>query len=120
MARRRRQSPNRDLPEVVRVRVSSPIYPGSDRRFYHPAGPVRPAFSFRVADRRIVVKQSSRSAPLRNDTYADWRVGFDVPKRVAICVRRKQRKEVVHALKLSGKGARARRHKRNYWSGVDC
>lgn len=119
MARRRRQIPVSDLPEVVRVRLSSPVVL-DDRRSFHPAGPMRPASSFRRADRRIVLKQSSKFAPLRNDTYADWRIGFSVPKRVAICVRRKQRKEIIHALKLSGKGARARRHKRNYWSGVDC
>lgn len=111
--------------DLVRVRVALParlpVPPlQDDRRRFHPAGPLRPAFSFRAADRRIVVKQSSRSAPKRNDTYSDWRVAFAVPHRVAVCVRRKQRREVIHALKLTGKGSRARRHRRNTWSDVDC
>lgn len=123
MARRRRQSPNSTPPsrlEPVRVRVRSPIVIGTDRRAFHPAGAKAPAFSFRRADRRIVIKQSSPKAPKRNDTYLDFRVGFAAPKRVAICVRRQKRKEVLHALKRVGKGSGGGRHFWNYWSSVDC
>lgn len=52
------------------------------------------------------------------------RIGFEDPSRVMICVRRKQRREVIFAKKLGGAaGRRKRRFKppsRNYYSDVDC
>lgn len=123
MARRRRQRPSQSAPQapasVVRLRMRVPLELG-DRRVFHPAGPLRPAFSFRRGDRRIIIKQSSAAAPKRNDTYSDWRVAFAVPRNVGVCVRRKQRKEVLHALKRVGKGSGGGRHRWNYWSGVNC
>lgn len=89
-----------------------------DRRFFDPAGPLRPAYSFGRDARRIIAK-SSPVGSLRNDTNLSARVGFAVPKRVAVCVRRQQRKEVIHALGKQGAGARARR-RRSVWSNVDC
>lgn len=46
------------------------------------------------------------------------KIGFDVPKRVAICVRRKQRREVIIAKKLARNGGGAKH--RNIWSDVKC
>ena len=84
-----------------------------DRRTFHPLGrALRPALSFPRAAARLVVKPSFRSLSAR--------VGFEVPSRVAVCIRRKQRKEVIHALKLTGKGAGARFRRRNIWSGIVC
>lgn len=36
------------------------------------------------------------------------------------CVQRHQRREVLHALNLTGKGSRARRRRRTAYSGVSC
>lgn len=43
---------------------------------------------------------------------------FDVPRSTMICVRRNQRKEVLHAKGVAG--SKVRRPKRNAWSGVSC
>lgn len=44
---------------------------------------------------------------------------FNVPRKVAICVRRKQRREVLFAFRKTGKGARSFR-RRNQFSDVRC
>lgn len=44
---------------------------------------------------------------------------FNVPEKVAVCVRRKERREVLFALKKRGKGSRSRRL-RNEFSDVSC
>lgn len=52
------------------------------------------------------------------------RITFADPTKVMICVRRKQRKEVIFALGLSGGAGRAkkrfRKPRRNAYSGIDC
>lgn len=46
-------------------------------------------------------------------------LSFSVPKHVSLCVRRKQRREVMFATGRSGGGPR-RRPKFNHWSRVSC
>ena len=46
-------------------------------------------------------------------------VAFSQPKQVAVCIRRKARREVLFAKNRTGKGARSRRT-RNQWSDVKC
>lgn len=41
------------------------------------------------------------------------------PSRVAVCVRREQRREVLHALRRTGGGGRKRR-RYNEWSNISC
>lgn len=50
------------------------------------------------------------------------RVAFAIPRKIAICVRRKIRKEVLHAYKLvnKGRGGSGRPRQRNEWSAVKC
>lgn len=47
-------------------------------------------------------------------------VAFASPVHTVRCVRRKERREVIFALRKRGKGAAARRRRRNYWSNVSC
>lgn len=86
-----------------------------DRRFFDPAGPLRPAYSLGRDARRLEV----RSTPRGRDLYPGAAVGFAVPERVAVCVRRHERREVIHALGKAGGGG-SRRRRRNYWSDVHC
>lgn len=47
------------------------------------------------------------------------RLRFKVPHDVLVCLRRKIRREVIHAFKLNKKGGGGRR-RRNYNSSIDC
>jgi len=113
-----RRPPDPLLDRILAV-TTLPVSPlqVDDRRFFDPAGPLRPAYSVYRADRRLIAKSSTVGSP-RNDTLSA-RVGFAVPERVAVCVRRQQRKEVIHALGKQGGGG-SRRRRRNSWSDIDC
>lgn len=84
-----------------------------DRRLFHPQGSLRPAGALSRGARRLVVAPSVSTAP------GDFsRIGFAVPKKVALCVRRHVRRQVLLA---KGRGGGAHRPpKRNYWSDVEC
>lgn len=87
-----------------------------DRRTSHPDGPVRAPRSTQA------FHVSYKTAPAgRNSNPWDVPSGiqFEDPSRVLICVRRKQRKEVLHALKKTGKRGQ-KRPRRGYYSEIHC
>lgn len=88
-----------------------------DRRRFHPAGPfLRPAVSIRNrSDTRMSVKRGLRR-------MAWHAVGFAVPDFVITCIRRKQRKEVLHAINFGGGGGGSVRpyRRRNALSNIYC
>lgn len=97
-------------------RLVAPVLPArsvlseySDRRLYDPTRSVRAPFSFRRSDVRLVDKR-----PLWSATQ----LSFAVPKRVAICIRRKDRREVLFAKGVGG--GRVRKPRRNAWSSIKC
>lgn len=119
---RRRRSNQRDTFDiatpVLRNTVLSEL---EDRRQFHPLSDVRPARGLTKNDSLLYVRPVGDRVSGRKDKK--WRpetFNFSVPKNVAICVRRKQRREVLFALKRTGKGARVRRRRRNYYSDVSC
>lgn len=92
-----------------------------DRRSYHPEAltqmrPVRMINSQRP--RLIPVAFSSPKYKFNN--LVPTAIGFKIPNKVAICVRRKQRKEILHALKKTGRGKRTSRGRRSQWSDIHC
>ena len=105
-------------PRKVLIRPSKPGLLGliQDNRTWHPAGSFRPAVSIggRSALRHVV---KSKPNALRNDISA--RIGYAVPDKVVKCIRRKQRKEVLHAKGVAGSRV-SRRRRRDRWSDVDC
>lgn len=83
-----------------------------DRRTFHPS-PVRwPA---------QVHMRGARPSRLveRGRAFSFLSPAFVAPKRVALCVRRKTRREVILALGHGRSGSRAPR-RRNQWSNVKC
>ena len=86
-----------------------------DRRTFHPDGYFRQALDL-----------SATPAPARMRDTRSRTARYQVPALdhnrhpVLVCVRRKQRREVIFAMKKNGKGARARRRRRNYYSNVRC
>lgn len=118
MARRRSRSASRlsqRAPDLVVLRrpVLRPLQLLEDRRLHHPAR-VRPARAFFGKARIVVRKPSGLAARFDALTH---RVAFDIPKRVAICVRRRERREVLIA---KGVGGSRRSKRRNAWSNVSC
>lgn len=111
------------------VTFSTPLTEIEDRREFHPLGPDRPARSFdasphtiTVADRasRSVSKRGSKWGPkIASQTKA--KLIFQQPDRTLVCVRRHTRKEVLHALKKTGRGGSRRRKPRRSWtSEIGC
>ncbi|UDN67494.1 hypothetical protein [robinz microvirus RP_32] len=84
------------------------VLDSGDRRLFQPDRSTRPPHTPRPGSSRVVATAQKLSA-LR---FAD-------PRFVAVCVRRKIRKEVLFALRKTRKGGGARKHK-NFWSDISC
>lgn len=86
-----------------------------DGRRYHPDlfAPLRQTDGTRAAPLRVTKKPFKRQLP--------FGLQFAVPEKTVVCVRRKQRKEVLHALRKTGSGrGRRKSPRRNWYSGVRC
>lgn len=133
MARRSRSKPgarrgisistaNRGLHSLPPIRplVVSPRKPVlqlvEDRRLFHPLRYAVPARSmYRRADTKLTVPFVDNSHKVQRLPST---VQFAVPRNVAICIRRKRRKEVLFAKGVGG--SRVSRPKRNEFSDVRC
>lgn len=97
-----------------------------DRRTFHPERQFRPPAAYYRSDTRLVSKvvapngKRSIARPLWSLQYTDTphTVGFARPDRVAICIRRKVRRQVLLAAGVGGK--RVRKGERTYKSGFHC
>lgn len=103
-----------------------------DRRTWHPERENRPARSYYEHFHRLVyqarkIRSHVRTAmdPSRLLRRAAWnqvphQVAFRNPQSVLVCVRRKMRREVLHALRKTGSGSGRKKPKRNWTSGISC
>lgn len=106
-----------------------------DRRQFHPEGSARPARSFASSRHRlrllgVPVARAVRPSGSRYDFSSrrfvplPYRIGFENPTRILLCVRRRVRREVLHALGVAGIGGAARklfkRPTRNEYSSIGC
>lgn len=82
--------------------------------------------SFRYGAVRTYVKSRDRNPHGVHDVIRPdrlpYRVGFALPWQVIICVRRKRRKQVLHALRIAGRRGigRGKKQRRNEYSEVRC
>lgn len=138
MARRKRSdrrsgvssTPNRTVavsPLVSPLRsLVRPILDLEDRRLHHPLGAARNPRSVFRSDVRLVEAPSKRFRAGKRSSlsvakpFGAETLSFAVPQRVSICVRRKQRREVLFAVRRTGKGAKSIRRRRNQWSEIKC
>lgn len=96
--------------------------PDGDGRTYNPTKTAAPPSALIRAATRLHIgnvgmsdKRNSRPGLLPRTTQ------FAIPNVVAICVRRKQRREVLHALsRIAKPGKGASRRRRSFWSDVKC
>lgn len=79
-----------------------------DRRRYHPLADYSPPLTYRGSPARVQAKQRF-SRPHKMAGFitptVPKRVAFKSPKKVLVCVRREQRKEVLFALRKTKKGS---------------
>lgn len=87
-----------------------------DRRQFHPLEFFRPARTVYGGPSSVTVKQPAR----KFSRMLPFGLSFEAPKKTVICVRRKQRKEVLHALKKVGRGRGGGRKRRNWYSSISC
>ena len=123
MAKRKRSNRQRDNKSIASSLLSNRIHTLlsdiEDRRQFHPLDDIRPAKGLSrfgsmlhvspVGD-RAKARKVQRSGP---ETFK-----FNIPSGVAVCVRRQQRREVLFALKRSGKGSKSQSRSINYYSHV--
>nr|DAW08222.1 MAG TPA: hypothetical protein [Microviridae sp.] len=117
IAIRRMLAPRITTPRPIRLTPNLQLV--EDRRTWHPDGLYRPIRTI-TSKRPRLRPVAFTSSKLRNTLPV--KLGFDIPKKVAICVRRKQRKEVLFAKHKTGAGSgrRSKAPKRNQWSDVKC
>lgn len=118
-ARKRERNTQRDIFISIASRPAAfnNILQLEDRRLYEPVDDYPRALFHRSA-RLVVGDNVNRKRASR--ALVPSRVKFNVPQEVALCVRRKQRREVLFAKRRTGKGSRARRRRRTYWSNISC
>lgn len=98
-----------------RFLLDAAVLGSEDRRLFHPLGARAPAgASIRSARALGVAGMSTSSAP----GNIPLGIGFRDSSRVAICVRRRMRREVILAKGRGGGGHRPPR--KGYWSDVWC
>lgn len=93
-----------------------------DRRFYAPA--FEPARLFSGAPARTIVYGKKATVfPSRfiGPSILHWpdkQIAFKTPRNVPICVKRKQRKEIMHAKGVAG--GKVKKPRQTYYSQVRC
>lgn len=132
-------------PDSLSMRARRLMLEAEDRRQFHPEAQLRPAKlldgrpsrGLRVAPAVIkkkpvytkalvekIGRKAQRARSLRMLEDVPSRVMFESPLDTLICVRRRMRREVLHALQLTGKGSgmrqRFREKNRNWYSDVEC
>lgn len=87
-----------------------------DRRQWHPERQLRPFTAAPRQSAQLVTRQRPQNV---QPSQTKALIAFRAPERVAVCVRRSIRKEVLHALRITGKRGQGRPHK-NFASSISC
>lgn len=129
---------NQRLPDIkpaIRTVRKIGLRDYEDRRTWHPDNLARPARTFSSWHHRLSVKGIPVAKIHRPGGYQynfatgftepiPWRIGFEDPKRVLICARRKIRREVLNALGIAGVAGVARKlfkkPRKNEYSKISC
>lgn len=101
-----------------------------DRRLWHPAPLSRPALTTRSTPSRLVFSRPVRRPGRQGGTggrppvraFTQWvppHVAFHQPARVAVCIRRQARREVLHAKAFYGR-RQVRPGRRGPYSTISC
>lgn len=108
----KRSLPRQSIRTLNQVLLDIARLTGQDQRRFTPNKHIIPTRT--VSGIPASTQISPLHTPLRKA-----RERFTTPKTVTVCIRRKQRKEVLHAIGKSGKN-RGRRYRRTQWSSISC
>jgi len=124
MSKRRRRDRRDDKPTSLAQLLGPPLLHRSpvlsslgeweDRRAFNANSPLRNHITFRSRSSADIV--ANKPTPVRQVS----RPAFRDPQDVVVCVRRKQRKEILHALGRTGRGARRARPRLTASSHISC
>lgn len=108
-------------------RLATPLVMIEDRRSYHPDGYVRPLRTLSTSRHRLTsrtVVHATRSTAKRNlpnlFSLKNDRIAFQAPDKLLVCIRRKRRKEVIHATGQAGSRRAQKTPRYNQWSSIVC
>lgn len=98
-----------------------------DDRYWNPD----PAIARRLSGvpaRLVVAKPSprtrsrglARSRPFLAHSGPPHRIAFEAPRGVLVCIRRKIRKQVLHAFQIAGRKGARNPPRRSLWSSIGC
>lgn len=106
---------NNPIPGLLRPTIPQPVISvplvDRDERFYTPIRPLPP---------RGPGGSPTRLTVRRSGSLSRARIRFANPEAVDICRKRKDRREVMFALRKSRKGSQSKRRKQKHYSGVSC
>lgn len=118
-------TPRVRAPKTVRHalprRLATNLTQLQDNRTWHPERTYRPALTISRTLRGAVRTRPlklSKPTPFQTPRLSEP-LRFPDPKRVLVCIRRKQRRRVLHAKGAAG-SRNLRKPRRNQWSEVSC
>lgn len=95
------------------------LRPIQDRRTWSPTRHTSAASIDRPHHKLRLPVRAGKAQLSRPHGHLASQIGFDQPRKVLICIRRKTRKQVLFAKRRTRKGSRSRKH-RNYFSEIQC
>lgn len=103
---------------LVRLLQSTPQPPRINRNVKYPSDARRFTFD-KFAATAPLTRTPKRPAPDRYGKAIRDQLRYTYPDQTAVCLRRKQRREVLHALRRTRKGAGGKK-RRSYRSNIHC
>lgn len=103
------------------LNFGGPVFLLEDRRQFHPDGPFNSARGFTTTASTPTLREpysvgGNTFRPYNSQTKAT--IAYKAPSDVAVCIRRKRRKEIMHA--IGAAGGKVRKPRRNYLSDQRC
>lgn len=108
----------------ISVVPTSPIKTNWSRHAVLNSDPIADGRAYRPDPIRIrgVVRANAANLRITKGAELPRGIRFAVPKHIALCVRRKRRREIMHALRRAGRRGIGKNKIRrtNFWSKVKC
>lgn len=112
------RDPSGSLTLGLRSFPRSSLLPIDDRRSFDFEPASRPARLFTGSTAQITATPITKKTA-RAQQRVPYQIAFTAPKQTLVCIRRKRRKEVLHALNKTGRGGQ-KKPRRSPFSNTRC